>query len=216
MLEIIKKRHAVRQYKDKKIEKEKRAVLNALIEQINSESGLNIQICYDEPEAFDTFMAHYGKFDGVKNYVALIGKKGSDELIGYWGEKIVLEAQKLGLNTCWVAMTYGKGKAKVNKQKGEKIRCVLALGYGKTQGASHGIKEMSQVSNISDNTPDWFKSGVEAALLAPTAMNQQKFKFIYDGGKVIAKAGVGFYTKVDLGIAKCHFELGANKKVLWK
>lgn len=216
MLEIIKKRHAVRQYKDKKIENEKREVLDELVREVNREAGLNIQICYDEPEAFDTFMAHYGKFEGVKNYVALIGRKGSDELIGYWGEKIALKAQELGLNTCWVAMTYGKGKAKVNKQKGEKIYCVLALGYGKTQGASHNVKEMSQVSNVSDNTLDWFKSGVEAALLAPTAMNQQKFKFLYDGGKIIAKAGVGFYTKVDLGIAKYHFELGANKKVLWE
>lgn len=215
MLDLMKKRHAVRQYENKKIEEEKRAVLNALIEQINSESGLNIQICYDEAEAFDTFMAHYGKFDGVKNYVALIGKKGSDELAGYWGEHIALKAQELGLNTCWVAMTYGKGKAKVNKRKGEKIYCVLALGYGKTQGVSHSVKEMSQVSNASDNTPDWFKRGVEAALLAPTAMNQQKFKFTYDSGKVIAKAGVGFYTKVDLGIAKCHFELGAGKNIIW-
>lgn len=216
MLEIMKERHAVRQYKDKKIEKGKRNALAELVAKANSKTGLNIQICFDEPDAFDTFMARYGKFEGVKNYVALIGKNGSDELIGYWGEKIALEAQKLGLNTCWVAMTYGKGKAKVNKQRGEKIYCVLALGYGKTQGAAHGIKELEQVSNISQNTPDWFKSGVEAALLAPTAMNQQKFKFLYDGGKVIAKSGVGFYTKVDLGIAKYHFELGAGKKVDWK
>lgn len=216
MLEIMKERHAVRQYKDKKIEKEKRNTLAKLVAEVNSKSGLNIQICFDEPDAFDTFTAHNGKFEGVKNYVALIGKKGSDELIGYWGEKIALEAQKLGLNTCWVAMTYGKGKAKVNKQKDEKIYCVLALGYGKTQGVAHGIKDLEQVSNVSKNTPDWFKAGVKAALLAPTAMNQQKFKFLYDGGKVIAKAGVGFYTKVDLGIAKYHFELGAGKKVDWK
>lgn len=59
--------------------------------------------------------------------------------------------------------------------------------------------------------PDWFKSGVEAALLAPTAMNQQKFTFALDGEKVSAKAGKGFYSKIDLGIAKYHFEIGAGK-----
>lgn len=215
MKEIMKKRHSVRQYENKKIEDEKRKILCELIEKINLESGLNIQACFDEPEAFNTFMAHYGKFENVENYVALIGKKNNDEKIGYYGQQIVLKAQELELNTCWVAMTYGKGKAKVNKEKGEKIYCVLALGYGKTQGVAHKSKAPEEVSNISENSPTWFKEGVEAALLAPTAMNQQKFKFLLEGEKVVAKPGIGFYTKIDLGIAKCHFELGANQKINW-
>lgn len=216
MFELMRSRHSVRQYLEKDIEEEKREILDDLVSKINKDSGLHIQICYDEPEAFNTFMAHYGKFEGVKNYVALIGKKGNDELIGYYGEQIVLKAQELGLNTCWVAMTYGKGKAKVDKEKGEKIYCVLSLGYGKTQGVAHKVKSPETVSNITDTTPDWFKKGVEASLLAPTAMNQQKFKFVYDNGKVTAKAGIGFYSKIDLGIAKYHFELGAEKKIDWK
>lgn len=215
MLELIKQRHSVRQYLDKKIEANKRAVLDELVESINKQTGLNIQICYDEPKAFDTFLAHYGKFEGVTNYVVLIGRKGQDELIGYQGEKIVLKAQELGLNTCWVGLTYGKGKTKVSKAKGEKIYCTLALGYGKTAGVGHKIKGAERVSNVSSDTPDWFKTGVEYALLAPTAMNQQKFKFIYNDGKVQAKSGRGFYTKVDLGIAKYHFELGANQPIEW-
>lgn len=216
MIEIIKQRHSVRQYEDREIEKEKREVLNSLVEKINKENGLNFQICYDEPEAFDTFMAHYGKFSGVKNYVALVSEKGKDELVGYFGEMVVLKAQELGLNTCWVALTYGKGKSKVNKKRGEKIYCVLALGHGKTQGVTHKTKSIEQVSNVSEETPDWFKNGVEASLFAPTAMNQQKFKFVFDDGKVKAKAGVGFYTKIDLGIAKYHFELGAKRPVEFK
>lgn len=215
MLKVVQERHSVRQFEDKKIEGEKRKVLDALVDEINKETGLSFQICYDEHEAFDTFMAHYGKFEGVKNYVALVGKRGDDEIVGYNGERVALKAQELGLNTCWVALTYGKGKAKVKKQKGEKIHCVLALGYGKTQGVAHKSKPIEKVSNVSNDTPDWFKNGVECALLAPTAMNQQKFKFIYDNGKVFAKAGVGFYTKVDLGIAKYHFELGAKQKIDW-
>ena len=60
--------------------------------------------------------------------------------------------------------------------------------------------------------PDWFGRGVEAALLAPTAMNQQKFLFTLDGSKVSSKAGMGFYTKLDLGIVKYHFEIGAGRE----
>lgn len=216
MKEIMQKRHSVRQYEPIEIEEEKKTALNQLIEEANSTANLHIQACYDEPEAFNTFMAHYGKFDGVINYIVLIGKKKKDEEIGYWGEKIVLKAQELGLNTCWVALTYGKKKTKAQLSSGEKIYCTLALGYGKTQGVAHKSKAISQVSNVSSDTPEWFKRGVEASLLAPTAMNQQKFKFIYEDEKVIAKSGVGFYTKIDLGIAKCHFEIGADKKIEWK
>ena len=44
-----------------------------------------------------------------------------------------------------------------------------------------------------------------------TAMNQQKFRFTLNGNQVSAKAGIGFYAKVDLGIVKYHFEVGAGK-----
>lgn len=215
MIEIMKQRHSVRQYEDRKIDEERRKILSELVEKINKESGLNFQICFDEPEAFDTFLAHYGKFQGVQNYVVLIGQKGKDEQVGYFGEQVVLKAQEIGLNTCWVALTYGKSKTKVQKKKGEKIYCTLALGFGKNQGVSHKIKTKEQVSNVSSETPKWFEDGVEASLLAPTAMNQQKFKFVFENGKVKASAGVGFYSKIDLGIAKYHFELGANQKIDW-
>lgn len=59
--------------------------------------------------------------------------------------------------------------------------------------------------------PDWFRKGVEAALLAPMAMNQQKFFLTLAGERVLAKAGTGFCTKMDLGIVKYHFEIGAGE-----
>lgn len=214
-LTIMKQRHSVRQYLDKPIEQEKLDVLRAEIALCNRDGGLHIQLVTDEPKAFDSFMAHYGKFSGVSNYVVLVGKRSDrlDELCGYYGEKIVLKAQELGLNTCWVAMTYKKIPSAFVVEKGEKLTVVISLGYGKTQGTEHKSKTVEQVSNASITTPEWFKCGVEAALLAPTAMNQQKYKFTYDNGRVDAKAGIGFYSKIDLGIAKCHFELGAGKKL---
>lgn len=134
----------------------------------------------NEPKAFDSFMTHYGKFSGVQNYIVLVGKKDErlDELCGYYGERLVIKDQQLGLNTCWVAMTYKKIPSAFIIDKGEKLTVVISLGYGKIQGVSHKIKTIEQVSNVSSDTPEWFKNGVELALLAPTAMNQQKFKFI--------------------------------------
>ena len=64
-------------------------------------------------------MAHYGKFENVKNYIAIVGNKNDQEKAGYYGEKIVLKCPELGLNTCWVSMTYGKSKAEI--KRGQKL-----------------------------------------------------------------------------------------------
>lgn len=213
MIELMKQRHSVRQYENKSIDESVRKILNELTEEINKNHGLNIQIFYDEPKCFDSFMAHYGKFDGVQNYIALVGKKSDEEKLGYYGEKLVLKSQELGLNTCWVALTHGKSKAQV--KKGEKCVCIIALGYGKNQGVVHTSKPVSEVCNYSDNLPEWFKKGMEGALLAPTAMNQQKFFFKYiQEDKVEVSCGKGFYTKLDLGIVKYHFDVLSGKNTL--
>ena len=220
--EAVKNRHAVRSYKDVAIESEKTADLQTLISECNKESGLNIQLVLNEPKAFDSLMAHYGKFSGVKNYIALVGKKGADteEKIGYYGEKIALRAQQLGLNTCWVAMTFKKITNAFTVNKDAKLFMVISLGYGEGQGNPHNSKPAEKVSSSKcESTPEWFIRGVQSALLAPAAMNQQKFNFTLesDGKTVSAKSGSGFYTKTDLGIAKLHFEIGAGKENFnWK
>ena len=214
MLELMKQRHSVRQYTDRSIEPEKREALNRLVEEINRSQGLHIQILYDEPTCFDSMMAHYGKFSGVRNYIALVGKKSDslDVQLGYQGERLVLKAQELGLNTCWVAMTHGKSKAEIRKD--EKQVCLISLGYGCTTGVPHKSKQLSEVSNYKEGMPEWFRKGIEAALLAPTAMNQQKFFFELSGDAVKATSGRGFYTGLDLGIAKYHFEVISGKTAL--
>lgn len=215
---IIKERHSVRSYLDKEIEKEKVDILNKLINKINEEEKLNIQLVLNDSDVFDKFILHYGRLKNCKNYIALIGKKDSslDEKVGYYGEKIVLKAQELGLNTCWVAGTYKKSAVKAKISKDSKLVCVIAIGYGETNGVIRKSKTIDEVTD-SVNYPEWFKKGIEFALLAPTAMNEQKFKFEFiDEDNVKAIAGKGLMTKIDLGIVKYHFELGANKKINWK
>lgn len=219
IMEVMRARHSVRQYKNKPLETEHISALQSEIDLCNQESGLNIQLVINEPRAFDGFMAHYGKFSGVTNYIALIGKKEADleEKCGYYGERLVLKTQQMGLNTCWVAMTYSKIKSAFTVEAGEKLCIVISLGYGETQGVPHKSKSIEQVTKTVGSVPDWFRSGIEAALLAPTAMNQQKFSFTLTDNRVSVKAGIGFYTKIDLGIVRYHFELGAGKEqFIWE
>ncbi len=211
--EAIQARHSVRQYQSKPIPTEVMQALDAEITACNAEGNLHIQAVYNEPKAFSGFLAHYGKFTGVTNYIALIGKKAPDldERIGYYGERIVLKAQMFGLNTCWVAMTMKKGVVKANCKfnADEALVCVLTLGYGTTQGTAQKSKPMDALCQAAAK-PDWFVKGMEAAMLAPTAMHQQKFRMTLNGDCVHAESLGGFYSKVDLGIVKYHFEIGAD------
>lgn len=219
--EAIQARHSVRAFIEQPLTEDVVKVLQEKIAEVNREGNLHIQLIQNEPKAFQGKLAKYGKFRHVQNYFVMAGKKADDldYRIGYYGEQLVLLAQTLGLNTCWVGLSYSKIPGTYVLNEGETIQAYIALGYGETQGVSHKIKTVEQVSNISDNTPEWFRKGVEAALLALTAVNQQKFSFEYVGHvnghhQVHAKkvfSLIGF-TQMDLGIAKYHFEIGAGKE----
>lgn len=219
--EAIKQRHSVRKYIHKPLSEDVIKTLQEKVDECNQKGRLHIQLVTNETKAFTGIMS-YGKFHGVENYLVMVGKKeeGLDERIGYYGEELVLLAQTLGLNTCWVGMTYRKVSDAYQVGRDDKLVCMIALGYGETQGVSHKVKTIEQVSNATVTSPEWFRRGVEAALLAPTAINQQKFSFILqpqeenEKPKVRAKKGFSMvgYTKLDLGIAKYNFEIGAGKE----
>lgn len=218
--EAIKARHSVRNYKHQPLSEELISVLQQKIDECNTAGNLHIQLVANEKKAFTGIMS-YGQFSGVENYLVMIGKKDDslDERVGYYGEQLVLLAETLGLNTCWVGVSYRKVPAAFQLEADEKVVCVIALGYGEDKFRTHGKKKTEEVSNASNQTPVWFKKGVEAALYAPTAVNQQKFyfKFLTEtrDGMHLVKASTSFsmigYTKLDLGIAKYHFEIGAGK-----
>ena len=216
IMEAIDARHSVRAYKDTPIETEIRNQLDAFVSKCNDESGLHITVRYDDPEGFDSKLAHYGSFSNVKNYIILAGRKTADfeYICGYYGEKVVLYTQQLGLNTCWVALTFNKKKVRELMPSEETLCMVISLGYGESQGYPHKGKSLYDVIDVKGGMPEWFVNGVESALKAPTAMNQQKFCFMLSGDEPSVRVkGLGAYTKVDLGIATYHFEAATGRKV---
>ena len=213
-LQAMRERHSVRSFTSQPIEQEKRERLLELASQLNDASGLSLQVIFDESSAFgSSLLARFGKFSGVANYIACVGTKSADldEKVGYYGEALVLEAQRMGLNTCWVGLTYSKKKNSAHVAQDEKLVCVIALGYGTTPGIPRKTKPIEELCQVSGEMPKWFEAGMEAAQLAPTAMNQQKFLIeLQEGNRVSAKSLGGAYSSVDLGIVRQHFELGAN------
>lgn len=221
LTEAIRARHSVRKYTDKPIEVDKAAVIRAAIERINRENGLNIQLVLEEPKAFNgLFITTYGQFSGVKNYLVVAAPKGKEweEKVGYYGEELVILAQTLGLNTCWAGLTYKKIPGTFTLRKEDVVHCFIALGYGTTPGVQHPQKPMERFYESDGLPPEWFRAGMEAALLAPTAVNQQKFEFVlHDDNRVdaVAKFSLIGYAHLDLGIAKYHFEVGAGEDFDW-
>lgn len=215
MLELMKKRHSVRQYINAPLHEDDIKDLQAEVDAVNAESGLHIQLVTNEPKAFKTFLAQYMKMKGISNYFVMVGKDTPDleEKIGYYGERLVMKCMELPLSTCWIASNYKQIPGAFTIEDGERLVLVIALGYGAVDGYDHDSRPVEKVSNIDDNSPEWFVKGMEAALLAPTARNQQKFYFeLMDGNKVRAEAKSGYMTNVDLGIAKYHFEVIAGKE----
>lgn len=206
--ELIKERHSVRQYLSKPIEEEKRKILNDFALSLNEKYGTHIQIKYDDEAGFKNGKADYGLFSNCQNYIALVGK--DPYVCGYVGELMVIKAQELGLNTCFVALTYErkyvKNKLEINQD--EKLQCNIALGYGKTQGHPRRSKTKEQVLVLKGNPPDCLDKVVDACLLAPTAINQQKFKVLCTDGKFdVKKSGIGVLLDLDAGIVKANMDL---------
>ena len=211
--EAIEARHSVRAYREDPIPEDVRTRLDECASECSRKGNVHIFIRYDDPDGFDSRLAHYGHFRNVKNYIVLAGAKGKDfdRRCGYWGEKLVLEAQRLGLNTCWAALTFNRKKVKELLFPEERLCMVIALGYGTTQGVPHKGKKYADVTDAAD-APDWFREGVEAALLAPTAVNQQKFLFsCADGEATVRVAGrFGSCLRTDLGIVQYYFEAASG------
>lgn len=208
----MKERHMVRKYIDKPIPSDLVEKLNARITEKNQTYSLSLSLVTGNADGLGTLAKMLGK--GVKNYIVLAGPDSAnlDEKLGYCGADMILYAQTLGLNTWWVGGMYNAKGAQKNMNSGAaRINGVLAIGYGQTQGVPHKSKTAAEISSYNGTAPQWFIDGVDALLLAPTALNKQAFTVRGDGNKVHLTCDSGHFAGIDLGIGKYHFEVGAGK-----
>lgn len=220
-VETIRGRHSVREYDGKPLTQDEFDALVAVVGECARESGLDIQLVGDNPEVFNV-VARFGLIRGCFTHVAFVvddAKAGGatrvavDEALGYWGQKIVLAAQDMGLNTCWCALCSRK-KSRAVVTSGKKVRLVIAVGHGKTQGFSRKTKSVGALSSVEcGESPAWFATAMEAAQLAPTAMNNQNFKItlLADGKTIRIDAPQSGLNVIDEGIVRRNFEIAANE-----
>lgn len=212
--EAMAARHTVRRYTGQPIPANAVEALSERAARRNEEYGLAIQLVTDDPAVLGPVL-RLVLARGVRDYLLLAGPDtpGADEALGYCGVELMLLAQTLGLNTWWVGGTYDRRHAA--ERAGEsKVIGVIAVGYGATQGKPHKSKRPDEVSFFDapdGETPAWFRDGVAAALLAPTAMNRQGFLLSGHDDTAALTCHNGVFTGVDQGIVRYHFELGAGR-----
>lgn len=206
--DVLPLRHSVRVFQDTPIHPAKAAQLQYEIDNCNRRFGTHIQLITEDPEVF----AGKKSFVHADNYIALIGpkRKKPQEALGYAGELLALKAQAIKLNTCWVAATYRKRKVKAAVAPGEKLYAVIAVGVGETQGFDHKSKSLASRQKGPDPLPQWFRDGVNAAMLAPTALHRQSFCFTLTENDGVSLRSRGVCKGLNAGILKCHFEIGAG------
>lgn len=218
-----------RTYEDTSIDINKIKSIENLIREINSESNLNIQLIKDEKEAFSNFKSSYGLITGVRSFIALVGNKNIENVqnkIGYYGELLTLESTNLGLGSCWIGGTYDKKAVEniINVKDNENLYCIIAIGNVKE---NKNLKE-KLISSFSKNRkpfdkvlisnekeiPIWVRTGIEAVIKAPSAINRQPWKYEFNNNtvKVYLEKGKSGYEDIDIGISMAHFELGAKKE----
>lgn len=212
-IDAIKERHSVRNYEAKKIEADKVEKIRAKIEELNKEGNLHLQFMVDAGKTYNKLFNKVAGLGSAPSVIACVGidDETLEQRVGYYGEKLVLFIQELGLNTCW-AGTFNAKNIGAEVGDGEKLVISIAVGYGKDKGKPHKSKSPEQVIEAKGDRPYWFNKGVDMALLAPTAINQQKFTIrLNEDESVDFVDKGGIFSQVDLGIVRCHFEIGAEK-----
>lgn len=212
--EAVKSRHTVRKYIHRQIPDEVVRQISDRLDISNEKYDLHMKLVTENTEAFGSvFKLILAK--GVRNYIILAGKDmpDTDEKLGYAGIDAALYAQTLGLNSWWIGGTFSRKKVAqiAELSADEKMTGIIAVGYGETQGVQHKMKKAEEISRYKGDAPEWFRKGVAAVLLAPTALNKQAFMIEGDGDKVSISCENGIFSGTDLGIAKYHFEVGAGK-----
>ena len=228
-LEAIEKRVSRRTYLGEPIGEEDAAVFEEMIARFNEESGLQIQLVRDGSKAFEGFRRCYGMFSNVRSYFAMVGKYADlylNEKIGYYGEKLVLEATKRGLGTCWVGGTFDRKACPCQVKSGWELPCVITVGAVSEDWAlkervlykliHRPVKRPEQILSGDAEAPDWVREALPAVCLAPSSLSRHPVTLRWQGGKLSAAVPTyADHQSIDLGIAKLHFALASQMPGTW-
>jgi nitroreductase len=232
--DAILKRRSIRQYAAKPVEDAALEAMSRVCAEFRPfPSARSVLVSSPAEDIFRGIPGGYGKVSGAPALVAFVGNMESPdvhEALGYTGEAIILEATALGLATCWVGGFFSPKRAAAIAKvaPNERVLAVTPIGYAK-EGSSLQERAMSRfgrnwqrrplsdlVTGLKENDRTaWMKAALEAARLAPSAMNRQPWRFQVDKNSITVSADSALNPtmvvskRLDCGIAMLHIEIGA-------
>ena len=222
LLRAAQKRRSRRAFLNTPLPAQLVADIEKMVNEINATYGSNLQLVFDNGRAFEGIARNYGLLSGVRNFIGIVCKTGDavdEEKNGFAAELFVLKLEELGLNSCWIGLTYDKNMCPVNIGPDEELSCTIVFGQTKKLNFREWLvgKFLHRTTKTTreffvtteKNLPDWFLQGIECARIAPSTQNLQPVLFHYINGEVRADLLDGG-SPVDVGIAKLHFCIGAG------
>lgn len=175
---------------------------------------------------FTGLVGSYGRIHGAPSAALFIGRPHADIDIGYVGEALVLDATRLGLETCWIAGAFSRKMADqlCDLSDDEHVRAISAVGIAE-KDQPLGERTMRALARASTRLPlekiapgidgfwpEWAIAAVEAVQKAPSGGNRQPWRFRFENEALVVRQAPTVYwtARMDIGIAMLHAELGAQ------
>lgn len=190
-------------------------------------------INHSPDKVFKGAIGDYGKIKNAPLFIAFIGNTNNpfiNEMVGYAGEGIILEATSLNLATCWVGGFFRPETAAelAGVRENETVLAVTPVGYAKESltfeervmggfGCHNKRIPLEElVTGMEEQKwPKWLKPVLEAARLAPSAVNRQPWRFHLEPGSITVsvdnlKDTHNISKRLDCGITMLHIEVAAR------
>jgi hypothetical protein len=230
---VIPRRRSRRLFDSKIVDTALLARLNTVCEEFRPfTEARSVLVTHYPYMVFKGAVANYGKIKGAPAFAAFIGNTEDPhvhEKVGYVGQGIILEATALNLSTCWVGVSFRPEVAAsfiIMKEK-EKVLAVTPIGYVMEKwsmeekimtgfGLTHKRKSLAELVTGMEELkwPLWVKTALEAARLAPSAVNRQPWRFHVEPDTITISVDnlndtFNISKRLDCGIAMLHIELAS-------
>jgi nitroreductase len=239
--EAIRVRHSTRRYADQTVSEEIRRQLfdrAAEAEHLHT-PGVRLELVNGREQVasiLSRYAGIYGLVQGAPHLILGILSEDSDGArldLGYVLEQVVLEATRLGADTCWMTGSYEPDEAAqaVEVASGESVAAAIALGYAREDrlarlhdtvvrrmAGAHQRKPLEELVFDGRWGEPWHTQEadeamvkmLEAARLAPSAINRQPWRFVLRPGEIHGTVRAVDTGPIDAGITMSHITLVAK------
>jgi nitroreductase len=232
---VIATRRSWRRYDGQLLSVEHLSALREACDRFRPWPAARAVLVTEPPEdVFKGILGSYGQVKGAPAFIAFVGQMqhpNVQEMLGYTGQAIVLEAAALGVDTCWVGGFFRTEVAArlAGAGPGERVLAVTPAGYAVKQanleeklmaGFGRHSRREPLGKLVSALPPDrwqaWQLAAIEAARLAPSAVNRQPWRFAVENRAItisVASGGmdVTVSRRLDCGIAMLNLEVAARR-----